>query len=79
MVLIITLTQLSNTQNKSKMPELIEGILYEQKVSTVANNDTAMNDEITLQAADDWVLSQIIISGSDAILLFSRQSAIVLP
>jgi hypothetical protein len=61
------------------MPVLVTGYTYEQKVVTVANDDTAMNAEITTQAADDWTLSQITISGSDAILLFSRNVADVLP
>lgn len=55
------------------MPELVTGITYEQKVKTVANNDTDINNEITTQAEDGWVLNQIILSGSNVILLFSRQ------
>lgn len=61
------------------MPEIATGITYEQKVVTVANNDTDINTEITTQAADSWILNQITISGSDVILLFSRSIETVLP
>lgn len=57
------------------MPTLVPGFTYEQKVVTVANNDTAINAEITTQAADDWVVTNIFISGSDVIILFSRNVA----
>lgn len=57
------------------MPSLIPGFTYEQKVSTVANNDTAINAEITTQAADDWTVSNIVVSGSDVIILFQRNVA----
>lgn len=56
------------------MPDLITGISYEQKVQTVANNDTDINTAITTQGADNWVVSQLIISGTDVIILFSRQT-----
>lgn len=58
------------------MPELIPGYDFQQKVIRVANNDGDINDEIDTQAADvdgGWTVSDIIISGSDAILLFQRQ------
>jgi hypothetical protein len=61
------------------MPVLVTGYTYEQKVVTVSNNDTAINAEIDTQAPGDWVLNQITISGTDAILLFSRNVADVLP
>lgn len=61
------------------MPELIPGIEYEQKVITVTNDDTSMNGEITTQAADNWVLQNLVLSGTDVILIFSRQVEIVLP
>lgn len=61
------------------MPELITGITYEQKVVTVTNDDTSMNGEITTQAVDDWVLQNLVVSGTDVILVFSRQVEIVLP
>jgi hypothetical protein len=57
------------------MPVLVEGYTYEQKVVTVANTDTAINDEIDTQAEDDWIVTLLTISGSDVILLFSRQVA----
>lgn len=61
------------------MPELITGFTYEQKVVTVTNDDTSMNGEITTQAVDDWVLQNLVVSGTDVILVFSRQVEIVLP
>lgn len=55
------------------MAELVPGITYEQKVVTVASDDTSMNTEITTQAEDGWILNFITISGGNSILLFSRQ------
>lgn len=54
------------------MPVLIPGQLTEQKVVTVANNDTAINAEISTQDLNSWSVSQIIVSGSDVIILFTR-------
>jgi hypothetical protein len=45
---------------------------FEQKVKTVANNDTDINTEIALQNADNWIVGLIVISGTDVIILFSR-------
>jgi len=61
------------------MPELIPGYNTEQKVVTVANNDTAINTEITTQANDDWVVSSLTLSGTNMVILFSRTIPIVLP
>jgi hypothetical protein len=44
----------------------------EQKVITVANNDGAINTEITTQSADGWLVGSITLSGTDVIILFSR-------
>lgn len=44
----------------------------EQKILTVANNDTDVNAAITAQAADGWITAQLIVSGSDIIILFTR-------
>ncbi len=44
----------------------------EQKVVTVANSDAAMNAEITAQAVDSWVVSHLLLSGANIIILFSR-------
>jgi hypothetical protein len=61
------------------MPVLVTGYTYEQKVVFVSNNATDINAEIDAQAPDDWILNFITISGTDAILLFSRNLADVLP
>lgn len=58
------------------MPEIISGINTEQKVVTVSNNDEAINAELTTQGADGWLASQLTISGSDVIILFSRNVTI---
>jgi hypothetical protein len=44
----------------------------EQKVLTVANNDTDINAAITTEAASDWLVSFMIVSGSDMVILFQR-------
>lgn len=53
------------------MPSLIPGI-YEQKTVTVTADDTAMNGEIETQAEDDWIVSQLVLNGSNMTILFSR-------
>lgn len=57
------------------MAEIITGYILEQKVVTVANNDSAINTEIDTQGAEDlaWVVTNLFISGSDVIILFARQ------
>lgn len=56
------------------MPELIAGITYEQKIVTVSGySDASVNTEIDTQAEDGWVVSQLFISGTDMVILFSRQ------
>lgn len=58
------------------MPELIGGILIEQKVSVVTGaSETDINTEIDAQALDNWVVVQLVLSGSDMVILFSRQTA----
>lgn len=61
------------------MVELITGYETQQKTVTVANTDVAMNAEIATQAAETpgWIVTQIIPSGSDVILLFSRNVEII--
>jgi ABC-type transporter MlaC component len=62
------------------MPELIPGYNFEQKVSRVADNDTAINAEITAQGEDvdgGWTVSDLIVSGTDMVILFQRQIPIV--
>lgn len=44
----------------------------EQKVVTVSNADGAINTEITTQALDSWVVSQLVLSGANMVILFSR-------
>lgn len=51
---------------------LLPNMTLEQKVETVANNDVAINAAITAQAADDWQVQFIFLSGTDVILLFHR-------
>lgn len=58
------------------MPILVPGINTEQKVVTVANSDETINAELTTQGADGWLASQLTISGSDVIILFSRNVTI---
>lgn len=54
------------------MATLSGGATFEQKVVTVVNDDTTINNEITTQAIDNWIVGQIILSGSNVILFFSR-------
>lgn len=61
------------------MPEIITGQNTEQKVVTVANNDTDINAEITAQAADKWLASLFTPSGTDVIILFMRTTPIEAP
>ena len=61
------------------MPELITGYNTEQKVVTVANNDSAINAQLTTEATDDWIATLFTVSGSDVIILFSRNVVIEAP
>lgn len=61
------------------MPELIPGYDTQQKTITVANNDTALNASITAEAAEGWMVTLMILSGSDMVLLYSRNVEIVAP
>lgn len=45
----------------------------EQKVLTVANNDTDINAAITAQAVDGWFVGSLTLSGTDIIILFTRR------
>lgn len=58
------------------MPEIVSGIDTQQKTVTVANNDTAINAELTAQAVDGWLASLFTPSGTDVIILFTRNVAI---
>lgn len=60
------------------MPEIVPGFTTEQKVSTVSNNDVAINAEIDAQAADNWIVSSLILSGTYIIILFTRTIAAVI-
>jgi hypothetical protein len=55
------------------------GLTIEQKVIRVADNDTAINAEITTQSADDWILQEIVISGANMVLLFNRTTVTPVP
>lgn len=57
------------------MSEVIPGYSTEQKVVTVANNDTDINAAITAQAADSWLAGSLTLSGTDIIILFTRTIA----
>lgn len=59
------------------MPIVVPGYNTENKVSTVSNNDSAINAEITTQAADEWLVSSLTLSGSNIIILFTRTIPIV--
>lgn len=54
--------------------EIVPGYSMEQKVVTVSNDDSSINAEITLQAADSWLVSSLTLFNSDAsvIILFTR-------
>lgn len=54
------------------MPELIPGYTTEQKTVTVAATDVNINAAITAQGADSWTVSQLVLSGTDMVILFSR-------
>lgn len=54
----------------------INGILIENKVVTVANNDTDINNEITAQSDLGWLVVSLTISGTDVIILFTKQSTV---
>lgn len=53
------------------------GFATEQKVVTVANNDSAINAEITTQSGDDWLMEDLFIypDGTNVILSFVRTVA----
>lgn len=55
------------------------GLTIEQKVVRVADNDTAINAEITTQSAADWILQEMMLSGSDMVLLFNRTTVTPIP
>ncbi len=59
------------------MPTIVPGYTTEQKVSTVSNNDVAINAEIDAQAADSWLVSSLTLfnDDTDVIILFSRTIA----
>lgn len=58
------------------MPEIVPGYNTEQKVVTVVNNDTDINAELTTQAVDSWIATLFTVSGSDVIILFTRNVAV---
>lgn len=55
------------------------GLTIEQKVIRVADNDAAINAEITTQSADDWILQEMVISGGNMVLLFNRTTVTPVP
>lgn len=55
------------------MPELVAGYTFEQKRVTVPNTDVDVNAEIETQGLEGWITQQLLISGSDMIILFTRQ------
>lgn len=59
------------------MAEIISGYVLEQKVQTVANNDTDINAAIVTEGAADpaWVVTNLFVypSGASVIILFARQ------
>lgn len=59
------------------MASMIPGYTTEQKVLTVPNDDTSMNDAIATESAFQWVVSTLILSGGGAnmVILFTRTIA----
>lgn len=55
------------------MPELRDGYLFEQKVLTVPATDTDINTAITTEGADDWIVTSLVPSSTNMIILFQRQ------
>ena len=53
----------------------IPGYSIEQKVETVANNDTDINAALTTANSDNWTAAYMILSGTDVIILFTRSVA----
>ncbi len=54
------------------MAEIIPGFTFEQKIVSVAALDVAVNAVIAAQAVDSWMVSSLILSGTDLIILFTR-------
>lgn len=54
------------------MAEIIQGYTTEQKVITVGNNDEEINASITSEAADNWLVVSLTLSGTDIIILYTR-------
>lgn len=50
----------------------LPGYILEQKVVTVANDDTSINAALTAQAVDNWVAQELTLSGANMVILFSR-------
>jgi hypothetical protein len=61
------------------MPELVPGYTTEQKVSIVPATESDINTEIDAQSPDGWLVTQLVLSGSDMVILFSRTIEDVLP
>jgi len=61
------------------MAEIVPGYTTEQKVSFIANSESDVNDAITAEAADSWLVSSITynILNDGVIILFTRTIAIV--
>lgn len=57
------------------MPQVIPGYTTENISSTVVNNDTAINAEISAKEADGWIVVSLNVSGSDMVILFTRTIA----
>lgn len=50
--------------------------MIEQKVVIVANDATAINASLTTENAAGWVMGYSIISGSDILLFYSKQTSL---
>lgn len=54
------------------MPTTIQGYTTEFQVKRVADNDTDINNEITTQGVDNWLVVSLTLSGTDMVILFTR-------
>lgn len=61
------------------MPVVVPGYNTENKVAFVANSEGDINDSITAEAADSWLVSSIIYNNLNdgVIILFTRTIPIV--
>lgn len=54
------------------MAALIPGYVTEQKVVTTLNDDASINASITTEAANKWLVSQLVFTAGDMVILFTR-------